>query len=388
MTVPHTDLGRLIEPAPVRRAANGEFPILSMTMRDGLVDQSAKFKKRVASTDTSAYRIVAQNQLVVGFPIDEGVLAFQDLYPEAIVSPAYGIWDIRSETPVDPQYFRTVPAIVSRSCVLRSKLRGTTARRRSLPRDVFLSLAIPLPSVAEQRRITDILDRTDALRIKRRAAVARIGALTQSIFVDFFGDPVSNPMKWPVSALGDILAFQQYGPRFYNEAYSDDGVRIVRITDLDESGGLDFAKMPKLAVSDAERTKYLLRPGDLLFARTGATVGKVAVIARDAPPCIAGAYFITMRFVPDVEPVFVRAALTSPAVRRMIAERSRQAAQQNFSGPALRALKIPVPPHAFQMRFADTLKAAEAVTRSQRASLDTLDRLCASIQNHAFQGDL
>jgi type I restriction enzyme S subunit len=50
-----------------------------MTMHEGLVDQASKFKKRVASADTAAYKLVRRNQLVVGFPIDEGVLSFQDL---------------------------------------------------------------------------------------------------------------------------------------------------------------------------------------------------------------------------------------------------------------------------------------------------------------------
>jgi hypothetical protein len=55
-----------------------------MTMNAGLVDQAEKFKKRVASIDIAPYKVVLRNQLVVGFPIDEGVLSFQDLYDEAI----------------------------------------------------------------------------------------------------------------------------------------------------------------------------------------------------------------------------------------------------------------------------------------------------------------
>jgi type I restriction enzyme S subunit len=67
-----------------------------MTMHRGLVDQSDKFKKRVASANTSSYKVVSRNQLVVGFPIDEGVLAFQNLYEKAVVSPAYDIWELVS----------------------------------------------------------------------------------------------------------------------------------------------------------------------------------------------------------------------------------------------------------------------------------------------------
>ena len=81
-----------------------------------------------------------------------------------------------------------------------------------------------------------MLDRAEALRAKRRAALAQLDTLTQSLFLDMFGDPVSNPRRWPDPTLGGLLTFQQYGPRFYNESYSAVGMRIVRITDLNEVG--------------------------------------------------------------------------------------------------------------------------------------------------------
>ena len=75
-----------------------------MTMHEGLVDQGTKFKKRVASANTADYKLVRRNQLVVGFPIDEGVLSFQNLYDEAIVSPAYDTWRLRANIEVEPAY--------------------------------------------------------------------------------------------------------------------------------------------------------------------------------------------------------------------------------------------------------------------------------------------
>ncbi|MET3164945.1 UNVERIFIED_ORG: hypothetical protein ABIB19_003376, partial [Arthrobacter sp. UYEF10] len=69
-------LGGLIRPAKTMRAGGTEYPLLSMTMRNGLVPQGEKFKKRVAGADLSQYKVVQNGQLVVGFPIDEAVLAF------------------------------------------------------------------------------------------------------------------------------------------------------------------------------------------------------------------------------------------------------------------------------------------------------------------------
>jgi len=276
--------------------------------------------------------------------------------------------------------------IKAQSPIILQWVRVTTAD--NFPIDKLKKLPVPLPPLAEQRRIAEVLGRAEALRAKRRATLAQLDSLTQSLFLDLFGEPVSNPKKWPDPTLGGLLAFQQYGPRFYNESYSPDGIRIVRITDLSEEGVLDFSSMPRLLVSDEDREKYALRPGDLIFARTGATVGKVALIQPNDPPCIAGAYFITMRFKDSLVPIYARAVLTAPSVRAIVAKRSRQAAQQNFSGPGLRQLPMPLPPVELQREFARRVGAAEKLKTAQRASLAELDALFASLQHRAFRGEL
>ena len=239
-----------------------------------------------------------------------------------------------------------------------------------------------------QRRIAKVLDCAETLRTQRRQALAQLDALAESIFLDMFGDPVLNLMRWPDSRLGGVLRFQQYGPRFYDETYSDEGVRIVRITDLAESGALDFSSMPRLAVSGADRERYRLQSGDLIFARSGATVGKTALIHPRDPECIAGAYFITMRFTSEIEPAYALAVLKSPAVRGIVEQRSRQAAQQNFSGPALRQLPMPVPPVYLQKRFVGRLDSVARLRSIQMEALAELDGLFASLQHRAFRGEL
>ena len=75
------------------------------------------------------------------------------------------------------------------------KMQGAAGQRR-VPADFFASLQIPLPPLAEQKRIARILDAADALRAKRREALAQLDALLQSTFLTLFGDPVTNPMGW------------------------------------------------------------------------------------------------------------------------------------------------------------------------------------------------
>ncbi|MCK6481228.1 MAG: N-6 DNA methylase [Planctomycetes bacterium] len=139
-----------------RVGADQSLPVLSITMKHGLVDQADKFKKRIASTDISGYKRVGRNDLVVGFPVDEGVLGIQSKYPYAAVSPAYDVWEVRVDL-VDVRYLELVLRSPQARRRYHAKMRGTAGRRRTLDKGEFLSIEIPVPSLEVQRAIADRL---------------------------------------------------------------------------------------------------------------------------------------------------------------------------------------------------------------------------------------
>ncbi len=250
------------------------------------------------------------------------------------------------------------------------------------------ALRIPLPSLDEQRRIAAVLDHADDLRAKRRRVDRSWEQLVSAIFDELFGNPIVNSKGWPVHSFGDLASSMQYGPRFYNESYSPEGIRIVRITDLDYSGRLDFGSMPRMAVTEDDTGKFGLSAGDILFARTGATVGKLALIKESDPPCIAGAYFIRIQLKECLEPTFAAAFLRSRPIQAIIEAGSHQSAQQNFSGPGLRALPCPLPPIELQQQFGRLLEKLEAHRAPRDEAGSAFDELFASLQSRAFSGQL
>lgn len=74
----------------------------------------------------------------------------------------------------------------------------------SIKTSILQRIEIPLPPLREQRRIAAILDKADALRAKRRAAIAKIDQLLQSVFLDMFGEPMTNPKGWHKKTLGEL----------------------------------------------------------------------------------------------------------------------------------------------------------------------------------------
>ena len=201
--IKYTTLGNLIAPAKVIRCGKGSFPVLSMTMHDGIVLQSERFKKSLASIDQSDYKVVKRGQLVVGFPIDEGVLYVQKAADEGIMSPAYNVWDIDTEK-VDADFLELCLHSPQSMQYYKDKLRGTTARRRSIPTSDLLALKIRLPDMQTQREAVAIIRKVEAILNARQAQLDYFEQLVKSRFIELFGDPIDNTMGLKTMPLGEV----------------------------------------------------------------------------------------------------------------------------------------------------------------------------------------
>ncbi|MBR0403632.1 MAG: hypothetical protein IJI68_00200, partial [Eggerthellaceae bacterium] len=195
-------LGDVIRPAKVERCGNRQLPVLSMTMHDGIVLQADRFKKAIASKDQSTYKVVKPGQLVVGFPIDEGVLYVQGYEFEGIMSPAYNVWDIDASL-VNPLYLELALHSPQSMAFYRDKMRGTTARRRSLPAATLIELEIPAPSLLKQNEVVETLREIRDEAAGSKTMLNSFDELVKSRFVEMFGDPVRNEKGWETRALED-----------------------------------------------------------------------------------------------------------------------------------------------------------------------------------------
>lgn len=98
-------------------------------------------------------------------------------------------------------------------------------------------LSVPLPPLEEQRRIAAILDRADAVRRKRKEAIALTEELLRSQFLDMFGDPVTNPKGWGVFKMKDVVAETQYGTAEKSNSEKN-GIPILRMNNITYTGEL------------------------------------------------------------------------------------------------------------------------------------------------------
>ncbi|MCB2302037.1 restriction endonuclease subunit S, partial [Acinetobacter baumannii] len=149
---------------------------------------------------------------------------------------------------------------------------GVGATFKEISKTVIANVEIPLPPLAEQRRIVSILDQADELRQKRQQAIEKLDQLLQATFIDMFGDPVSNPKGWELVSAKNVLKIQG-GYAFSSTDFSKSGIPVVKIGNANKLG-FSTEKFDFIIPQYPEKlTQYELRSGDLLMSLTG-TVGK------------------------------------------------------------------------------------------------------------------
>jgi type I restriction enzyme, S subunit len=265
------------------------------------------------------------------------------------------------------------------------RMTGSGGQRR-VPENFLAKLEIPLPPLAEQRRIAEVLDRAEALRAKRRAALAELDALTQSLFLDLFGDPSTILERWPTRELGELLDFLTSGSRGWAEYYAESGDLFLRIQNVrrDELVLEDVAYVNAPDTAEAKRTR--VQPGDVLLSIT-ADLGRTAAVPEGIGTAFINQHLSILR-TKALVPRFLSAYFVSPVGARQVSGRNKHAVKAGLNFDDIRSFLIPVPPLTLQQEFARRVAAVEKLKQAQRTSLAELDALFASLQHRAFRGEL
>jgi type I restriction enzyme S subunit len=267
----------------------------------------------------------------------------------------------------------------------RRELRELVNGIHLYPKDVA-RLKIPLPPLAEQRRIAEVLDRAEALRAKRRAALAELDSLTQSLFLDLFGDPVTNPKGFIISRMGDVCDVRD-GTHDSPKYVSEGGYPLVTSKNL--SGGfVDLSDVNLISEADYiqinKRSK--VDRGDIIMPMIG-TIGSPVLV--EGEPRFAIKNVALIKFTEDSpSPVLVRHLLSCSYFDYIIGQKNRGGTQKFVSLGDLRALPLLVPPIALQQEFARRVGAVEKLKAAQRTALAEQDALFATLQHRAFRGEL
>lgn len=353
-------------------------------------DGRYEFQTRPLADVSTGYTMFAEGDVLLAkiTPcFENGKATFLKSVPTQVGFGSTEFHVVRPGPEIDGRYlYRLLTTDVFRREGARN-MTGSAGQKR-VPADFLKRYNIPLPPLPEQRRIAAILDHADALRAKRRAAIAKLDSLAQSIFLDMFGDPAYNPKRWRVGQLRDIIESANYGTSRPSEA--NGAVPMLRMNNISYSGKLDLTELKYIDLTPSERDRYLLANGDVLFNRTNSAelVGKTAVFRSHRPMTYAG-YLVRLRPNAFGHGEYISGLLNSPYGKKTLRGMCKSiVGMANINAQEVQSIPCPIPPIELQQEFANRLAGLEKSKAMQDIAIGSLESLFESLQHRAFQGTL
>ena len=371
-------LGELISKAPIERCGDAKYPVYSMTMRDGIVEQAGRFKKAIASKATSSYKVVKKNQLVVGFPIDEGVIYVQNHDAPGIMSPAYNVWNIDLGR-VDPSYLEFALHSPRSMAYYADKMRGTTARRRTLTADGLREMEILLPSADGQIRVVNTLDEVRSLIEGANGQIAMLDTLVKSRFVEMFGGLNSADLR-PLKDVCSIITDGTHQP----PKFVDRGIPFLFVSNI-TSDAVDYETNKFISVEDYEQLirRTPIEVGDVLVSAVG-SFGHPAIVEDDRPFCFQRHIAYLKPRHDLIDSSYLHAALLSEGSQRYMDRCAKGAAQRTVTLKSFKEMKVPLPPLALQQEFASFVAEVDKSRFIVKQKIEKLQMLYDSLAQEYF----
>lgn len=251
------------------------------------------------------------------------------------------------------------------------------------------TIPVQVPPLEEQRCIAAILDQAETLRTQRRQALAQLDTLTQSLFLDMFGDPATNPKGWSFVALDQLVRTGDtinYGVIQPGDAL-EEGVPLVRVGDVVD-GNFDSSALKRIDPNiEAAYKRSRLRGDEILVTCVG-SIGVVALVDSSMKGFNIARAVSRIPASDKVNRVFLASYLQTEHVQRYFTSELRTVSQPTLNIKQICETKVIQPPPALQQTFATRIQAIEALKTRHRTALAELDALFASLQQRAFAGQL
>ena len=293
---------------------------------------------------------------------------------------------IRPNKLVDLNYLKHY--LSSFLCQREIKAYENGAAQPNLSAKDLKSFKIPLPPFEEQKRIATILDKADVIRQKRQQAIALSDDFLRSVFLDMFGDPVTNPNRWPIKKLGKIVDCIN-GDRSINYPSGNDivdsGVLFLSTKNI-KNGHLDLSTTQYITM---EKFKSLsrgkLQRNDLVITLRG-TLAQSAIFDTELDTGFINAQLMILRCSNDIHPIFLHALLMSNSFNSYLKSIGNGAAVPQLTAAQIKDLDIYIPQKAEQEKYIKISSTVSVVEKKQNQHLSS--HIFNALSKKAFLGQL
>ena len=265
---------------------------------------------------------------------------------------------------------------------------GSRAAQAGFNKDDLEGFTFSLPPLDQQKKIAAILDAADAYRQKTKVLIEKYDELTQSLFLDMFGDPVTNSKGWEIKTLNDVCSKITDGEHGTVKRLNSGKLYLMARNVGHDSIVLD--EVSYISQEDHERIYKRCKPetGDLLLVCVGATIGRCCLVPFDFDE------FSLARSVALIKPnsqfnsLFLLHHFKDLHFQNEIQNSRNTSAQAGLYTGQIKKLKVIVPPIELQNQYAERVQVIEAQKAQAQASLAQAEDLFNSLLQRAFKGEL
>lgn len=265
----------------------------------------------------------------------------------------------------------------------RQRIRKLVKGIHLYPTDVS-QISVSFPTLPEQRRIAAILDKADAIRALRRQSMAKHDRLLMGVFLEMFGDPVTNPKGWEIQSLSELGTLERgkskHRPRNAPELLGGP-YPLIQTGEVANANG--YIKTHTQTYSELGLAQSKMWPAGTLCITIAANIAKTAILTFDAcfPDSIVG-------FTPNelTTTEFIQCWLSFR--QKELEENAPESAQKNINLKILRELQVPLPPIESQRRFTGMARKIESLKDISNKAAAKMNEFFQALQQCAFTGKL
>jgi len=356
------------------------------------------------------------NQDGIGIPFFQGKADFGEIYPtvrywctepKKLSSPGDILFSVRA--PVGPTNINQIEASIGRGLAaircgknidqkyLLHYLRaseekiaalGTGSTFSAITIGTLKDIKIHLPPLSTQKKIAAILDAADAHRQKTKQLLAKYDELAQSIFLEMFGDPVTNPKGLKIVELGEVTTKITDGVHAKPD-YMESGVPFISVKDI-TTGELIFENC-KYVSQEAHR-KYFKRCNpeyhDILYTKVGATYGRPAIVDVD----FEFSLYVSVALIKPKKEIlnsyYLKEAMANPAIKRQADKAIKGIGVPDLHLNMIKKFLVPLPSILEQEKFSKIIEIVNKQRETLKINLIESENLFNSLLQKAFKGEL
>jgi len=387
-------LGKCLNEVKERNKKLEKWPVLSITNQQGFVLSEEYFERHVYSHNLRNYKIICRGQFAYNpSRLNVGSLARLHSFEAGLLSPMYVVFKVLPNINADFLSFWLSSTKIKN--LIKARTQGTVRDVVSYPS--LCSLPIFLPPLDEQKKVALIFTNIERAYKKTKAVINQISRFKKALMQELFTKGVPDkhkefkktsfgkiPADWKIVKLGEVcLEKPEYGANVPAIDYDPQLPRYVRITDISQDGRL--LPESRVSINNEAAQGYLLHDDDLVFARSGATVGKTYLYKKFAGKCAYAGYLIRVK--PDktqLLPEFLFHFTHSPYYYRWIKRVLRAGAQPNINAKEYAHLKIPLPSIKEQSRISFLFSLIDTYKEKEMHRLNILSSLTSALWGQIF----